>query len=121
MSDALDELFWRSEILQVLFWMQGEGLAQEVSPEEVARFMAVEEEVVAQHMALLVVADLLQEHQGRYRLSVQGKAEGARSFHDDFAELTRLAHGECAADCWCKDPAHAGQPCPAHGKAHQHA
>jgi hypothetical protein len=39
-------------------------------------------------------------------------AEGGRSFHDEFAELIKPAHAECGPGCWCKDPKHAGEPCP---------
>jgi hypothetical protein len=33
-NSALDALFWRDEILQVMFWMRGEGLAEVVSAQE---------------------------------------------------------------------------------------
>ena len=29
-NNAVDILFWREEILQVLYWMEGEGLAEAV-------------------------------------------------------------------------------------------
>ncbi len=31
-ADALDALYWRAEILQALYWMRGEGLADAVAP-----------------------------------------------------------------------------------------
>ena len=47
-----------------------------------------------------------------YRLTALGRTEGGRSFHDEFADLIKPAHAECGPGCWCKDPNHAGEPCP---------
>ena len=132
-ADALDELYWRAEILQAMFWMRGEGLAGEVGPARLAEFLAAEPTIVADQMRRLVADGYLELGDGRwemgdgegsspspishlpspaYRLTPLGVAEGGRSFRDEFAGLTRLAHGECGPACWCKDPDHAGDPCP---------
>ena len=31
---------------------------------------------------------------------------------DEFADFIKPAHAECGPGCWCKDPNHAGEPCP---------
>jgi DNA-binding PadR family transcriptional regulator len=116
-SDALDELFWRSEILQAMYWMQGEGIAAEVETAGLASFLSAEPAVVRHQLVRLVAdgyleADNADSSAGLYRLTDLGRQEGGRSFQDEFAELTRPAHGECAADCSCHDPRSAGQPCP---------
>jgi len=36
-----------------------------------------------------------------YVLSEVGLEEGKTEFALSFADLTRPAHGECSADCWC--------------------
>lgn len=38
-SSALDNLFWRDEILEAMYWMHGEGLAWDVDAAELARFL----------------------------------------------------------------------------------
>ncbi len=120
-SDALDELYWRAEILQALYWMRGEGLAEKVEPTGLAAFLATDPVTVSRHLERMAgegyvehVAHCEVDQSGGYRLTTLGEAEGARSFRDDFAELTRPTHGECSTDCWCHDPAHAGEPCPSH-------
>jgi hypothetical protein len=110
---ALDELFWRDEILQALFWMRGEGIADSASPSEIARFLAAEEAVVGAALEGLAADGYLDRVAiDRYRLTALGVAEGGRRFRDEFAGLTQQAHGECGPGCWCHDPDHEGEPCP---------
>lgn len=115
-DEALDELYWRAEILQAMYWMRGEGLADTVEPARLAEFLVGDERIVAQQLRQLAAAGYVQPSasDSRYALTEQGLTEGARSFHDDFAELTHPGHMECAPGCWCKDPDHAGDPCPTH-------
>lgn len=114
-AEALDALFWRAEILQALFWMRGEGLASAVAPAALAQFLAGPPESVASQVRRLAREGYL-ERAGPdgdgYRLTALGVAEGGRSFHDEFADLTRPAHGDCGPSCWCRDPDHVGEPCP---------
>ena len=110
---ALDELFWRDEILQALFWMRGEGTADSTSPSEIARFLDAEEAVVGAALEGLAADGLLERLAvDRFRLTPLGVAEGGRRFRDEFAGLTQQAHGECGPGCWCHDPDHEGEPCP---------
>ena len=37
-------LFWRDEILQVMYWMLGEGLGQEVGPSSLKTFLGSDEQ-----------------------------------------------------------------------------
>jgi hypothetical protein len=112
---AVDALFWRDEILQVMFWLRGEGLSEVVTPSEVARLLAADAAMVAARLGAMaadgyVVADGAAAP--RYRLSALGAELGGRSFQDEFAGLTRQAHGECGPGCWCHDPGREGEPCP---------
>ncbi|MFP5309608.1 MAG: hypothetical protein ACLGIR_08525 [Actinomycetes bacterium] len=100
-SEALRTVFWRSEILQVLFWLRGEGLGEEVTPSTLERFLGVPAEHLEGYLARLVSDGLLTVEAGSYRLSPTGEVEGAAEFESAFAQLTRPAHGECSADCWC--------------------
>lgn len=123
---ALDELFWRDEILQAMFWMRGEGLAERVSPAELARFLAADESLITAALLGLVddgqlervaeTARLPLSHPPTlplaYRLTPLGIAEGGRRFRDEFAGLTQQAHAACGPGCWCQDPEREGEPCP---------
>jgi DNA-binding PadR family transcriptional regulator len=111
---ALDELFWRDEILQALFWMRGEGLADAVTPSDLARFPAVDEAVIAAALARMAEEGYLEAGPflRSYRLTPLGAQEGGRRFRDEFTGLTRQAHGECGPGCWCHDPEREGEPCP---------
>lgn len=112
--EALDALFWRDEILQALYWMQGEGLADATDAASLAPLLAGDVATLARELERLAGEGDLVRDDGRYRLSERGAREGARRFQQEFAELTHLAHGECAPGCSCHDPAHAGEPCPSH-------
>ncbi len=35
-------IYWQDEILQILFWMRGEGLGEVVTLEEINRFLTIE-------------------------------------------------------------------------------
>jgi len=102
-SEALRALYWRSEILQVMYWLRGEGLGEVVDAHLLERFLGVEAEVGVGYLDRLVVDGYLDVAPGGYVLSESGLAEGKTEFALSFAELTRPTHGECSADCWCKN------------------
>jgi hypothetical protein len=116
MSPA-DDLFWQDEILQAMYWMAGEGLADSTDSAELARLLVAPRRTIAAQLRRLVRRGYLACVPGqryRYRLTESGRQEGGRSFADEFAELTKPGHGECKPGCWCHDPARAGEPCPGH-------
>ena len=102
----------QDEILQVLFWLRGERLAQDASAAELVRFVSLplaEVEQVLRRLSTvgLVTASTRTSADGaaeaRYRLSDDGVREGGRRFADEFADLTRPGHGECGdPDCECR-------------------
>lgn len=113
--EALEGLYWRTEILQAMYWMRGEGLATETDPLELARFLAAEPASVHVQLERLTEDGYLELTPGRlarYRLTEVGAAEGRRSFRDEFEGFTRAGHGECGPGCWCQDPKHAADACP---------
>lgn len=99
---AEEYLHWRDEILQVMYWMSGEGLGETVAPADLVSFLAADRSVIA-----LVMARGAEEHflepagADAYRLTELGKDAGKRSFTLEFEGLTAQGHGECSADCWC--------------------
>lgn len=101
-GDPLHDLFWRDEILQIMFWFRGEGFGESVAPDELSRFLADDAPQLAPHLRGMVDDGLLiEDGPGRFRLTELGQREGARRFHDAFEALTKPAHGECSADCDC--------------------
>ena len=133
-AEALDELYWTAEILQALYWMRGEDLAQEVTPAALGDFLVADGAIVIEQMGRLAAEGYLEPTTDgctgarvpgvpgegaicphtAYRLTELGVAEGGRSFRDEFEGLMKQAHGECGPRCWCKDPDRAGEPCPSH-------
>lgn len=120
MDNPLDSLFWRDEILQIMYWFQGEGFGEDVTSAEIRRFLAQD----APDLTPLLI-DMTEDgwlaivDTGRFRLTELGRKEGARRFADAFEELTKPAHGECSADCDCQgDPAKCKNKQPEHAHAH---
>jgi hydrogenase maturation protease len=110
--DALDGLKQRDEILQIMFWLHGEGLGPDVAEPDILRF--VDDERAVRGALGQLVEDGYVETLGdtasiRYRLTATGVHEGRRRFLDEFEPyLARHAHGECgSADCDC----HRGGEC----------
>ena len=111
-ADPVDRLKQRDEILQVMFWLHGEGLGSEVSVADVLRFVD-DEGAVCAALDQLVEDDLVEAlgdgAATRYRLNASGMQEGRRRFVDEFEPyLGRRGHGECGvANCDC----HRGGAC----------
>lgn len=108
-ADRVAALARRDEVLQIAFWLQGEGFGPDVALDDVLRFVHDEAAVVAA-LAALVEDGYLEPlaadgGRTRYRLTPLGAREGRRRFLDEFEPyLARRAHGECgAANCDCHD------------------
>lgn len=101
-SEALRALYWRDEILQLMFWIEGEGLGDRLEPSVLERFLGVTATSGAGYLRRLADEGLLERLPADcYRLTDAGRRHGARVFADEFADLTQPGHGECGADCWC--------------------
>lgn len=105
--DPLAALRRRDEILQIMFWLVGEGLGPDVTPADILRFV---DDATTVHVTLRQLeeegfAEAVSDVGGavRYRLTPLGVREGRRRFLDEFEPyLARHAHGECgSADCDC--------------------
>src|SRR5215210_3067378 len=103
MADELDALRVRDEVLQAMYWMQGEGLAEAPLAAELARFLAVPADVLTPYLERFADDGYLERARGGYRLTETGAELGKRAFADEFAGLTGQAHGECDDDCWCHE------------------
>jgi hypothetical protein len=112
-SESLRVLYWRSEILQVMYWLRGEGLGQVVDAPVLERFRGVDAELGVGYLDQLVDDGYLEVAPEGYVLSEVGLAEGKTEFALSFADLTRPAHGECSADCWCHNSVEEALACAA--------
>jgi hypothetical protein len=121
-SEALRAMYWRDEILQLMFWIKGEGFGDQVDPPLLERFLGVDARVGLTYLDRLAEDGLLAARpDGRYELTELGNVHGARVFSEEFSELTRPAHGECSASCWCRQSPDEAQACFERRTAHQHA
>jgi hypothetical protein len=120
-SEALRAMFWRSEILQVMYWLRGEGFGDQVDAALLQRFLGVDAEIGVQYLDRLVDEGYLERTGDRYLLSETGLREGGLEFAMSFDELTKPAHGECSPDCWCHNSPEEAQACAAERGEHDHA
>ncbi|CAN5530863.1 hypothetical protein BH18ACI1_BH18ACI1_20080 [soil metagenome] len=106
-------LYWRDEILQVLYWMTNEGFGQEFAASDLQKFLATEETAITENLKQMVSGGFLERADGnKFKLTAFGKSEGGRRFADEFEEMMKPGHYECAdPDCDCHDPDSAGEPC----------
>jgi len=106
-GDPVAALQQRDEILQIMFWLHGEGLGPDVSPADILRFVddRIAVHATLRHLVEEGFAEPRLDDAGaqRYRLTALGMREGRRRFLDEFEPyLARHAHGECgSADCDC--------------------
>lgn len=113
-SEALRTLFWREEILQVMYWVEGEGFGEEMRPEDLERFLGLRSDLAAGYLNRLVADGYLRvTGDGSYALTEKGRSDGARAFADEFAELTKPGHGECGPECWCHSSVEEAEACAA--------
>ncbi len=104
-------MYWRSEILQVMYWLQGEGLGDLVDASLLERFLGVDASIGVTYLDRLVDEGYLNRQDEWYALSDTGLAEGATEFAMAFSDLTRPAHGECSDDCWCHASVEEAEAC----------
>jgi hypothetical protein len=114
-------MFWRSEILQVMYWLRGEGFGDLVDAPLIERFLGVDARIGLTYMDRLVNEGYLARDGDWFTLSERGLQEGAVEFASSFSELTRPTHGECSADCWCHASADEADACQSQRSAgHEH-
>ncbi len=116
----LEVLRVRDELLQAMYWMRAEGLAQTPTVRELSTFLVVPADTLAAYVERFVADGYLSPADGGYRLTSAGEEAGKRGFADEFADLTKPGHGECDEDCWCHESAEAAADCIEGRAAHAH-
>ncbi len=110
MDNPLDAIYWRDEILQIIFWFRGEGLGEIVTARDLVTFLSVGEAFVQGQLERLAGEGYLTTGATDaisgppcYQLTVWGVKEAGRRFADEFEGLTGQAHGECNnPNCSCQ-------------------
>ena len=87
-DSALRSLFWKDEILQVLYWMHGEGMGSEVSLPQMLPFLNTSYQNLEYHLHKITEAGLLltldKNGTTHYKFSESGRKEGGRQFAEAF-------------------------------------
>ncbi len=105
-------LFWRDEILQVMYWVAGEGLGDEVGPATLKTFLGGDEPALIAMLGQMANEGFIEAiPTGLFKLTPLGTDAGKRSFALEFEGLLGQAHGECGPDCWCHTSAARAAQC----------
>ncbi len=101
-SEQLRVLFWRSEILAVIYWLYGEGLGDIVDLDLIRTYLgAGAGENLAAYVELLVADGSLVRDGEWYALSARARAEGEAQLATAFTDLVHPVASECNDECWC--------------------
>ncbi len=110
-KSSLRALFWKDEILQILYWMNGEGFGSEVPVVQVLSLLDTNQENLIYHLGKLVEEGVLiasSKEMGpstKIQLATDMKKEAGRRFADAFQGYQKAGHGECGPDCeFCYGP-----------------
>ena len=104
-KNAVDALFWREEILQVLYWMEGEGLETAVPFNRLMVLLNTTSENLLFHLKKNTEAGYLQTEQDELtencsvKMTTFGKKEAGGIFRNAFEGMQKGGHGECGPDC----------------------
>jgi hypothetical protein len=111
----------RDQLLELLYWLEGEGIPGTATVAGMARFLTSAPEEVRDVVERLVArGDVEPSGDSEYRLTVTGKREAARRFAEEFAGMTGQGHGECTdPDCDCHSNPEGAAACHAE-RAHRH-
>lgn len=122
-DESHDPIARQDELLELLFWFEGERITGAATIPGMSRFIARSEAEVQAVLDRLVQrgdVSVPDEPGGEYRLTETGRREAGRRFAEEFAPLLSQGHGECSEpDCDCHtNPAGAAE---CHGRAgHSH-
>lgn len=112
------------EILELLYWFEGEGFGGVAGIANITRFTALTETVVRRTLnRLMSRGDVRVDPVGaeEYHLTESGRREAARRFAAEFAPLLSQGHGECSdPDCDCHTSEGGAADCTRRAQRHAH-
>ncbi len=120
LDPEISSLKTRDEILQVMYWMIGEGLGSEFSVPDLEKFLLSDQANLREELEVMVSSGLLECRADSYfKLTEQGRSEGGRRFADEFESMIKPGHFECEEpDCDCHNPEATGEACKHLSPAH---
>lgn len=103
-NDPAGDIARRDEVLEMLYWIEGEGFRGAATLDAITRFLTHSREDVLQTLTDLVSrGDVTHDIAGgEYRLTDTGRKEAARRFAEEFSPMLNQGHGECndpTCDC----------------------
>ena len=108
----LEVLKVREEVLQAMYWMRAEGIADEPSARNLSSFLAVPADMLDVYLERFTAEGHLEPTATGFRLTEAGTEAGKRSFADEFSDMTGSTHGDCGADCtFCNSDPNAAASC----------
>ncbi len=111
-SEALRILYWRSEILGVVYWLHGEGLGDLVDIDLIRQYLEADpRENLAHYLDLLEEEGSLVRDGEWYALSARSLAEGEAELATAFTDLIHPVANECDDECWCQTSAAEAEAC----------
>jgi DNA-binding IclR family transcriptional regulator len=120
-DDAASGIKRRDEVLELLYWTEGEGFSGASTLEAITRFLTYERATVLRTLEDLTTrGDVVHDPAtGEYRLTEIGRKEAARRFAEEFAPMLNQGHGECNdPNCDCHSDPKAAAEC--HAARHSH-
>jgi hypothetical protein len=115
------EIAREDELLELLYWFEGEGFGGVANLASITRFTSLPEDLVQRTLdRLLSRGDVnVDGGSGDYRLTETGRREAARRFAAEFAPMLNQGHGECSdPDCDCHTSEGGAAEC--HARSHKH-
>jgi hypothetical protein len=114
----------RDEVLELMYWLEGEQITQVATVAGMARFLvAPEADVAATVRTLVERGDVEPVGDTEFRLTAAGRVDAKRRFAETFAGMTDQGHGECNdPSCDCHTNPNGAAECHAHkpGRPHDH-
>ena len=123
-GDAGRDIAREDELLELLYWFEGEGFGGVATFDGIVRFTSIDESLVRRTLDRLiargdVVVDASRGEE--YRLSESGRREAARRFAAEFAPMLSQGHGECSdPGCDCHTSEGGAADCQARSRPHTH-
>jgi len=121
-DDAGQAIAREDELLELLYWFEGEGFGGVATLDGITRFTSIDNAVVCLTLDRLIGrGDVVLDTRGapEYRLTEPGRREAARRFAAEFAPLLSQGHGECSdPDCDCHTSEGGAAEC--HARSHPH-
>ena len=105
-NETEPSIFWQDEILQVMYWMRGEGFGEKITVAQLKKFLDAADEILVANLSELTKKNLVAfDISDFYELTETGVKEGGRRFADEFDGMLKQGHYECDdPNCDCNDP-----------------